>query len=132
MKSSSLSQIKIQKLQKYYFQIIIFLTFLFPSLASSDNSAFTEADFARSIQVKQIKIQVEEICRKKLRNMNNLTKYFITIFRKTSSSRRSLAQRAAGDFCNSCHILLVFCLNISTRPSDHSQYFEENSHACQF
>merc|ERR1719219_1332734 len=31
-------------------QIIIFLTFLFPSLASSDNSAFTEADFTRSIQ----------------------------------------------------------------------------------
>ena len=38
--------------EKYFVQIIIFLTFLFPSLASSDNSAFTEADFVRSIQVK--------------------------------------------------------------------------------
>ena len=66
MKSSSLSQIKIQKLQKYYFQIIIFLTFLFPSLASSDNSAFTEADFARSIQVKEKEKHVKEIWRRKL------------------------------------------------------------------
>ena len=53
------------KMKKYkkkviFFQIIIFLTFLFPSLASSDNSAFTETDFARSIQVKEIEIQVKE------------------------------------------------------------------------
>ena len=31
-------------------QIMIFLTFLFPSLANSDSSAFTEADFKRSLQ----------------------------------------------------------------------------------
>ena len=46
------------------------------------------------------------------RNINKLRKHFIIIFRRTSSSRRSLAQKAAGDLFNSWLIFFLFYILI--------------------